>query len=267
MGQRGDRDMKFIDLMMMEKENLEKTIRLCARQLKHLPRGTLSTQNKSGHIYYTKRVDTKRMYLRNDSPEIQQLKDRHMAELVLDNASHDLELMNQIIQHYKPYDPNELALSLAAAYQGVSKDIILSLGFAYTLGYSHLSQKNAKYKEHLNYVTTSGTKRRSKSELIIDGIYEMLEIQVAYEKPLILSGGYEVNPDYTAWSSLRKRDQYHEHIGDLEDPEKMKKNIWKFRHYVATGIYPLDRVLFTFDKPDGSIDAEEIQTLIKMFMM
>ena len=243
MGQRGDRDMKFIDLMMMEKENLEKTIRLCARQLKHLPRGTLSTQNKSGHIYYTKRVDRKRMYLRNDSPEIQQLKDRHMAELVLDNASHDLELMNQIIQHYKPYDPNELALSLAAAYQGVSKNIILSLGFAYTLGYTHIS------------------------ELIIDGIYEMLERQVAYEKPLILSGGYEVNPDYTAWSSLRKRDQYHEHIGDLEDPEKMKKNIWKFRHYVATGIYPLDRVLFTFDKPDGSIDAEEIQALIKMFMM
>ena len=97
MGQRGDRDMKFIDLMMMEKENLEKTIRLCAKQLKHLPRGTLSTQNKSGHIYYTKRVDRKRMYLRNDSQEIQQLKDRHMAELVLDNASHDLELMNQIM--------------------------------------------------------------------------------------------------------------------------------------------------------------------------
>ena len=251
---------------MKEKENLEQTIKQCVRQLRHLPRGKLVAQTKGNNIYYLKRLDGDTLYLPKGDPEIVQLKNRHLAEAVLKNANENLDVMNYTLQHFKTYDPNELAAAFSKSYQGISVDIIQALGFAYTLGFETAPQQWDKHPENLKYTTIGGAKRRSKSELIIDDIYKSLNIRQQYEKGLRFSDGHEINPDFSAFSELIMMLKFHEHIGDVADPQKMGYNIWKFKHYVHDGIYPFDRLLYTFDKPDGSIDAEEIAMLIKMFM-
>ena len=215
---------------------------------------------RCSNIYYLKRLDGDTLYLPKGDPEIVQLKNRHLAEAVLKNANDNLDVMNYTLQHFKTYDPNELAAAFSKSYQGISQDIIQALGF------ENAPQQWDKHPENLKYTTMGGAKRRSKSELIIDDIYKSLNIRQQYEKGLKFSDGHEINPDFSAFSELIRLLKFHEHIGDIADSQKMGYNIWKFKHYLHDGIYPFDRLLYTFDKPDGSIDAEEITMLIKMFM-
>ena len=258
--------MKFRDFAAMEYENLLEIVRKCGSLLQHLPRGSLDAMRKGERFYYNKYCDGETTYLRAQDPQIIQLKDRRLVEAVLNNADQNMQMLKFLVNRYNEYDPNVLLKSFSAAYQGVSQSVIMAMGFPYTFGYADLPQDNSKHPENLKHTTANGTKRRSKSELVIDGIYEMLEYQVAYEKELLLRDGSSVNPDYTVWVTRRNREHYHDHIGDLMDPQRRRTNTWKFWHYVDSGLYPRDRVLFTFDKADGSIDAEEITTLIKTFM-
>ena len=258
--------MKLIDMMMQEKENLQAVLNNCRRLLRHLPRGTLIIQEKSGHRYYHKYVDGNTVYLRHGSAEIRRLKDRKLVEVVMDNAENDLQLMDGFLSGYKEYDPNELIRSFDEAYKDVSRSAVTAMGFAFTLDYGDFEAGNPKHMEHLKQITSAGKKRRSKSEVIIDRIYDELQYDVMYEKPLVFSDGEEVTPDYTTWSEFRKVELYHEHIGNLTDPDIMKMNFWKYGEYVRNGLYPFDRVLFTFDKPSSGIDAENIKVLIRTFM-
>lgn len=258
--------MRFIDVMMQEKENLQAVIKNCGKLLQHLPRGKLSTLVKNEHLYFQKYVDGKTEYIHAGDDEISRLKDRKLAEIVLDNAENDLQLMDTLLGSYKSYNPNEVVKTFNEVYRDVSQGAVKAMGFAYTMDYDEFETDNPKYPEHLKQTTSEGKKRRSKSEVIIDRIYEELGYDVMYEKTLTFADGAVVSPDYTTWSELRKVELYHEHIGNLEDPDRMEKNIWKFKEYVKNGVYPLDRVLFTFDKPDGGIDAENIKILVKTFM-
>lgn len=258
--------MRFIDVLMQEKDNLQAAVNNCRKLLKHLPRGTLIVQERNEHIYYHKYVDGDTKYLRCGSAEIQRLKDRKLAEAVMDNAAGDLRMLDGIINNYRSYNPNELVRSFDEVYRDVSRSAVTAMGFAYTLDYGDFEAGSPRHLEHLKQTTSKGKKRRSKSEVIIDRIYDELRFDVMYEKPLILADGVEVTPDYTTWSALRKVELYHEHIGNLTNPDIMEMNFWKYKEYIRNGIYPFDRVLFTFDRPDGGIDAENIKVLIRTFM-
>lgn len=261
--------MRLLEQIKQEKENLEAIIKKSGAMLRHLPKGKLYVQERNGHLYCSKRVNGKQYYLPVGSSAIGMLADRKVVELVRDNAAKDVELMDHCIQNYEPYDPNELAIGLGSLYKEISRATVNALGFPYTIGFEEDSKQyaeRAKYREHLKQTAYDGTKRRSRAELIIDEIYKLLNYPAVYEQPLELPDGEVIVPDYTTWSNTRNTYLYHEHIGKLTDPERNRENFWKFQEYVKAGIYPMDRVLFTFDRPDGSIDTESIKILIQLFM-
>ena len=106
---------------------------------------------------------------------------------------------------------------------------------------------------------------RSKSEVIIADILEALGISYEYEKPL-RSKSDENDfrlPDFTV--SYEGDSFYWEHLGMLSVPSYREAWERKLRWYEANGFK--DRLITSEDKPDGGIDASEIERIARTLIL
>ena len=82
------------------------------------------------------------------------------------------------------------------------------------------------------FFTERGEQVRSKSEKIIADKYYMIGIPYRYEQPLILldrGKRVRVRPDFTVLNMRTRVQRFHEHLGRMDDPKYINKNIYKLR--------------------------------------
>ncbi len=110
---------------------------------------------------------------------------------------------------------------------------------------------------------------RSKSEKIIADRYYRLGIPYKYEKPLILvvnSQFVTVRPDFTLLNRRTRQQFYHEHLGKMNDPKYVKKNINKIKWYEMNGIFLGEQLYLTFELEGQSLDMKYLNTLIEHYL-
>ena len=258
--------MDFKDTLLMEQQNLISTIRKCGMMLQHLPKGRLSVQTGNDKLYYRLARDGSVTNIKDTDRQIELLQSRRLAEQVQKNAAFDLNKLNKFIRDYKQYDPNELISELSLAYQSVPQKAIEDMGFVYTKGFDQYEHDDDFHPEHLTHTDPEGNKKRSKSELAIDGVYRQLSMKPIYEFLLKLPDGTVIHPDFAVWSPLRKIYKFHDHIGDPTDPKAVRRATWKFKKFLEFGIYPFDQFIFTFESPTEGLNLEYIKILISTFM-
>lgn len=120
------------------------------------------------------------------------------------------------------------------------------------------------------FFTERGEQVRSKSEKIIADKYYMIGIPYRYEQPLILldrGKRVRVRPDFTVLNMRTRVQRFHEHLGRMDDPKYINKNIYKLRLYEKNGIYVGDQLILTYESSDRPLDMNHLERLIDRYMM
>jgi hypothetical protein len=126
------------------------------------------------------------------------------------------------------------------------------------------------YEKSLIHRSARGIPMRSKSEVIIDNMLSAAGIEASYEKLFIGADGRFRSPDFTIEDAATGVTYFWEHLGMLGDP-KYKRN-WetKLKWYAKNGVKTKEEgggekaiLIITKDHPDGGINAQEIQQIIR----
>jgi ATP-dependent exoDNAse (exonuclease V) alpha subunit len=113
------------------------------------------------------------------------------------------------------------------------------------------------YAEHLIHRTERGELVRSKSELVIANLLHHHELIYHYEKPLKLSSGHWIHPDFS-FSDPAGDPIVWEHLGMMA--KKEYSDGWNRRkaQYLASGFVTGENLFTSEDGPDGSLDAQKL---------
>ena len=121
--------------------------------------------------------------------------------------------------------------------------------------------KRPQFEKALIHRTRKGVAVRSKSEVVVADILDVLGISYSYEHPLFSRSNQKDFrlPDFTA--SFEGDVYYWEHLGMLSVPSY--RDAWerKRKWYEANGY--VDRLITSEDGLDGSIDATEIERIAR----
>ena len=115
-----------------------------------------------------------------------------------------------------------------------------------------------------------GERVRSKSEKIIADKYNMMDFHYKYEKPLFLTDRTRfvtVRPDFTVLNIRTRKQYYHEHLGKMDDPKYMRRNIYKLRLYEKNGIFIGDQLLLTMESSEQPLDMNHFELMIKHYLL
>ncbi len=120
--------------------------------------------------------------------------------------------------------------------------------------------ENTSFLEDKTQLSPGGTACRSKSEAGILGIYESLRIPHHRDESMFLNGR-RIAPDIVGCRADGVL-IYHEHLG-MDGESYRKRNDWKDHVYKDAGIVRGRNLIYTFDRPDGSINLSLIKDIIK----
>ena len=116
----------------------------------------------------------------------------------------------------------------------------------------------------------NGERVRSKSEKILADKYKMMGIRYKYEKPLYLIDRTQfvtMRPDFTTLNVRKRRQYYHEHLGKMDDPKYVRRNIYKLKLYEKNGILIGDQLFLTFESSDQPLDMNHFELLVKHYLL
>ena len=74
-------------------------------------------------------------------------------------------------------------------------------------------------------------------------------------------------PDFTVLNKRTRVQRFHEHLGRMDDPKYINKNIYKLRLYEKNGIYVGDQLILTYESKDRPLDMNHRERLIQRYVM
>lgn len=246
----------------------QKLFSIYRKELKLLPKGSLSTQTIKGKTYYTHKLKDKRKYLgRKDQATVQALQKRHFLSASIKRIQSNLDAMEKFIKHYKMIDPNVIGDSFTKAYRPLPDDCFdLSKSINFTTWENEPYDKCKKFLEQLKHMTMKGEKVRSKSEAIVANMLVSRNIPYHYEEVLKLPD-ITLNPDFKIAVRSENRFRLLEHCGMISKPKYRDTFLEKLETYLLNGYIPFIDVVFTFDDQEGRIDTLQISKILNAFML
>ena len=118
-----------------------------------------------------------------------------------------------------------------------------------------------------SYTTIRGETVRSKSEKMIADAYHMAGIPYVYEPSVCLANGHGRRPDFAVLNVRLRKTMYHEHFGMMDDDEYRQRAILKMREYNRSGYRAGEVMLYTFEGEGIPFDQDELDELIRAFLM
>lgn len=255
---------KIMEQELRSQRNLKK---IYEKKIAELPKGLLSVTEKKGKLYYSKRIDDKKIYLGKDSDEVNQLKARKLLTEATKRMEVNETLMKQFLEEYQDISLDSIESSVSKAYKS---DNGKAFELIHVPNYKNWGEqeyhRDTKYPERLVHRTMKGDYVRSKSEVVIANCYYLKNIQYRSEE-VTKVGKYFFAPDFKILIPSKRKVKIHEHFGMMHNLEYREKALWKMSVYIENGYRPYEDIIFTFDDLDGNIDAKNLDILITNFCM
>ena len=255
---------RIVEQELQSQRNLKKVYE---KKIDALPEGMLSVTEKKGSLYYSKYIGNKKIYLRKDCQEIDQLKARKLLTEAMRRMEVNEILMKQFLQEYQDISLDSVEASLSKAYKsddGKAYEVIHAPNYKNWGDQEY--RRDTKYPETLVHRTMKGDYVRSKSEVIIANCYYTKDIQYRSEE-FTQVGKYMFAPDFKILVPGKRKIKIHEHFGMMHNPQYREKALWKMSVYIENGYRPYEDIIFTFDDLDGNIDTKNLDLLITNFCM
>lgn len=259
------------EMLLEEKNRLQKIEEKTRNQLKDAPKGSLRISKSNKHIQYYHCAEgnphKKGTYLhKTDEGLARKLAQKAYDEKVLRLVEKRLRQIRCIAEEYQDDEMEKLFLKEHEARQ---KFICpAEPTWNQQLEQWMLEKYEGKGFSDGNPIIYSerGERVRSKSEKILSDYFYRKNIPYKYEKPLLLKGYGIVYPDFTFLSKRTGKEIYWEHEGRMDDPEYARAAIKKIQTYEDNGIYVGDRLILTFETETTILNTKDIERNVKRYL-
>lgn len=112
------------------------------------------------------------------------------------------------------------------------------------------------------YYTNRDERVRSKSEMILAGIFDNLRIDYVYEPCLILNGSF-FYPDFALLDLQNRKTVFYEHFGKMDDPVYVAHVLEKLNVYQKNDIWPGINFLFSMEMSELPLDVKMVEKMLK----
>ena len=122
----------------------------------------------------------------------------------------------------------------------------------------------------LLYVTQSGLRVRSKSEIIIADLLQQKKVPFLYESPLELKTFYGkkiFHPDFCCLNLRTRQEFYWEHFGMMDDPEYSANAVGKLKIFNENHFKQGKNLIITMESQSNPLTAKETLRVIEDFLM
>ena len=114
-------------------------------------------------------------------------------------------------------------------------------------------------------VSDKGDRVRSKSELMIANLLYEKKIPYRYECSLYLDGFGLIYPDFTVLDTRSRKEVCWEHLGMMDDPDYVNKNLRRESAYIMNGYYPGERLSLTYETEELPINLRQVRAIIQHY--
>ena len=115
-------------------------------------------------------------------------------------------------------------------------------------------------------LTENGERVRSKSEKMIADKLKHMGIPYRYEAQLRLSRSTILHPDFTLLNVKERKEIYYEHFGMMDNPEYVESALNRIELYEKNGIFPGDRLLFSWETMSMPLNMRTVETMLNKFV-
>ncbi len=107
-----------------------------------------------------------------------------------------------------------------------------------------------------------GIRMRSKSEVWIAMLLDTYDIPFLYEKPLKLSDGITVYPDFSTLDVRDCSEVYWEHLGKMDNPKYYRDTVRKIGSYVRSNIFLGHGLIVSQETSYAPLDMKETEEML-----
>lgn len=257
-------------------QNICKDLKEQKRQLEneqeYLPEGYLNIRKYKGKNYYTwqipKKGRRKKIYrkgITRDKDQINKLVRKRYLDGALLRIDRNISLLEKMTEQYKNFDEASVMVDYIKKHPDLREG----------LRYGNMSNEEwaadyrkpvGFYEDGLKSTDSSGSRMRSKGEIIIASRLDFFGIPYRYEARIPHPHVNRV-PDFTIRRPRDGKIFYWEHLGRVSDARYLEENIRKLKQYAEIGITPWDNLIITYDQEDGGIDVKKIDAIIKGWLL
>ena len=252
---------KFIENELERAELLKKEFDI---QMGKLPKGAII--ERDGNYYVKGREGGKQFMVAldpGDSKIYRQLQLRRYISKELPILEKKIKIYSTVLEKERLLDPCEIRKKLPDPYRDLSGlGVFLRGDFDPEQWASQDYKRNPFYRESLIHKTENGIKTRSKSEAMIGTQLERSGLHFRVEEELVLAGR-TFYPDFTVLLQDIRRLIYWEHLGLVDDPEYMIKNLGKLTFYSEHGVILGYNLVITYETREHPLTIDAINRTIK----
>jgi hypothetical protein len=230
---------------------------------------------KSGIYYYGKYAgDKKFKYIGKESNSlVTRVKESVHASKALEAISTDIDLIESLLDGFRPYDSASVNAMLPLTYQ--SRAVPAASGVI-SSAYSEAGRKwkaeklafqagfPENYPEHKTEQTSDGTWVKTLSEVVLYERFLSAGLIFIYELPLASKDyGPNLYPDFTILSPIDcKTEIVVEYIGRLDLPKYREDFAKRIYRYMQNGYIPGVNLFFAYGDERGHVDSLQINKII-----
>ena len=115
------------------------------------------------------------------------------------------------------------------------------------------------------YYTAKGERVRSKTEIFIANALANLDIAYLFECKINLIGYGSAYPDFMVLDLKNRRTIIWEHLGKMDDPDYVERNLRKINAYLKNGYIIGETLIITFESGSQPISTPYIEKLIRHY--
>jgi len=202
---------------------------------------------------------------KSDRKFAEQLASKKYLSYLLEDCSREKNALESYLRHHKNYPSrrSEQLLALPGYQELLSPFFKTENDELQKWMYGNYKQ-NPYYPEKKIHPTPSGHMVRSKSEAMIAHLLYTNHIPFRYECELILEDNV-FYPDFTIKHPDTGEICYWEHFGKMDDPDYIRKTIYKLKVYITNNILPSIHLIITSETLERPLDLIEITSTIQHY--
>lgn len=254
---------RVMEYLAKKEEILNKLRERAVIWLENAPEGSLRiSTNKKGIEYYCKKTGCggSGTYIKkSDEKLVVMLAQKKYYEDLVVLIDKKINTIRKFLKDYPEKSVNDIYQELTPARQGLVKPIIIT-DEDYAARWQNQPYEKKPFREDDDsaFYTEKNERVRSKSEVIIANLLNMMQIPYRYECPLVIEGR-RLHPDFTILDVERRREIYLEHCGMMDDPKYAEKSVGRISLLALNDICIGSNLICTFETSTHVLDTRVLK--------
>lgn len=247
-------------------------------ELSQAPEGRLRVSASNGFTRYylvSQGSDSDERYIHRSDPELaKQLAQKSYDRKVQKLLEEEKQLLEKALRYYQKAGPEEFYSGpeelvwsgLNEARKKLVQPVSPDRAFFIEAWQKESYQNKGFSDTDTEYVTDSGIRVRSKTELIIAEMLEKEKIPFHYEKPLLLPGQGIIHPDFTVLNVRTRKTMFWEHQGMMDDDVYRDYALERINQYILAGYYPGEHLILTHETASRPVRTRILKKVIEAYL-